>query len=173
MLDEFVQEVGEERASQATFFERLTLASIVEREAQLDEERPLIAGAYQNRLNGSGSEQVLAADPTVIYAADTVALEEIPFEQWVDYLFWDVPEGGSLRDLPLPEELERYNTYRNRGLPPGPICSPGLPSIEAALAPDTDDGYKFFVAIPDGGGKHDFSKTIEEHNEKLRQYGYL
>jgi UPF0755 protein len=173
MLDKFVLEVGLERASQATFFERLTLASIVEREAQLDEERPLIAGAYQNRLDGSGSEQVLAADPTVIYAADTVALAEIPFEDWTGYTFWTVPQGSTLAELPLPIELEGYNTYRNRGLPPGPICAPGLASIEAALAPDTEDGYKFFVAIPDGGGQHDFSKTFEEHQQKLRQYGYL
>jgi UPF0755 protein len=172
MLDQFAEEVGAERAAEATFYERLILASLVEREAQLDEERALIAGAYQNRLDGSGSEQVLGADPTVIYAADTVALAEIPFEQWVDYRFWTVPEGSSLAELPLPEELERYNTYRNRGLPPGPICAPGIASIEAALSPDTDEGFKFFVAIPEGGGTHDFSKTFEEHQQKLQQYGY-
>lgn len=173
MLDRFIKEVGRERVAVATFYERLTLASIVEREAQLPEERPQIAGVYQNRLDGTGPDQILNADPTVIYAADTVALADIPFEQWDEYVFWEVPEGVALADIELPEALERYNTYRNRGLPPGPICAPGLASIEAALEPDTEAGYRYFVLIPDGEGKHDFSKSIEEHNQKLRDYGYL
>ncbi len=172
MLDEFVEEVGQERVADPTFFERLTLASIVEREAQLDEERALIAGAYQNRLNGAGAEQILNADPTVFYALDTVALRDLPFERWTEFVFWDLP-GQPLAEVPLPPELEGYNTYRNRGLPPGPICAPGIASIEAALSPDTDEGFKYFVAIPDGEGKHDFSKTFEEHQQKLREYGFL
>lgn len=172
MLDQFLEEVGEERAADPTFYERLTLASIVEREAQLDEERALIAGVYQNRLDGSGSEQILNADPTVFYALDTVALADLPFDEWTQYAFWD-PPGVPLADVELPEELERYNTYRNRGLPPGPISAPGIASIEAALAPDTDDGFMYFVAIPDGSGTHDFSKTFEEHQRKLREYGFL
>ncbi len=172
MLDRFVEQVGRERVAQATFYERLTLASIVEKEAQVPEERPLIAGVYENRLNGSGPEQILNADPTVFYALDTLALRELPFERWTEYAFW-VPPGVPLAEVQLPEDLAPYNTYAVRGLPPGPICSPGLSSIEAALDPDTEAGYFYFLAIPDGGGKHVFAKTIEEHNENRRKYGYL
>ena len=172
MLDRFLDEVGEERVAEATFFERLTLASIVEREAKLQEERPLIAGVYQNRINATGALRLLQADPTVFYAIDTVALAELPFEQWREYVFWE-PPGVALAEVPLPPELEAYNTYRAMGLPPGPICAPGITSIDAALAPKTDDGFFFFVALPDGTGAHDFSKTFEEHQQKLRDYGYL
>ena len=56
---------------------------------------------------------------------------------------------------------------------PGPIATPTLASIDAALAPDTEKGYLYFVAIPGGGGEHDFSKTYEQHLEKLRKYGYI
>jgi UPF0755 protein len=173
MLDEFAGQVGEEVAGAEGFFSRLTLASIVEREAKAEEERPLIAGTYQNRIDADGPLRLLQADPTVFYALDSVALRELPFEQWVDFRFWD-PPGVPLAEVPLPEELEGYNTYRQIGLPPGPICSPGITSIDAALTPDTDDGYYFFVAIPDDPErKHDFSKTFEEHQQKLREYGYL
>ena len=171
MLDQFVEVVGEERLSDEGFYQRLTLASIVEREAVLEEERPQIAGVYQNRLDSEASEQILNADPTVFYALDTVALRELPFEQWTEYAFWN-PPGEPLAEVELPEELEGYNTYRNRGLPPSPICSPSLSSIEAALDPDTDSGYRYFVAVPDGSGTHDFSTTLAEHQEKLRRYGY-
>jgi UPF0755 protein len=171
MLDKFVEEVGADPLADPKFYQSLTLASIVEREAKVESERPLIAGTYKNRLNSKGSGQLLNADPTVFYALDTLALREKPFEEWVDYTFWE-PPGVALADVPLPPDLEKYNTYRNRGLPPGPICSPGITSINAALSPDTKSGFLFFVAIPDGNGAHDFSKTLEEHQDKLRKYGY-
>ena len=72
----------------------------------------------------------------------------------------------------LPEDLDKYNTYKYRGLPPGPIATPTVASIDAALKPDTKSGYKFFLAIPEGGGAHDFSKTLAEHERKLVKYGY-
>jgi UPF0755 protein len=171
MLDRFIREVGQERVAQAAFFERLTLASIVEREARVPEERPLVAGVYQNRLSSSGAGQILNADPTVFYAIDTVKLRDLPFEEWVNYLFWD-PPGVSLAEVQLPPELAPYNTYQVRGLPPGPICAPGLASIEAAFAPDTEDGFLYFLAIPDGSGKHVFARTPEEHNANRAEYGY-
>jgi UPF0755 protein len=155
-----------------TFYEVLTLASIVEKEAVLDEERPIIAGTYQNHLsNERPSVQLLAADPTVFYALDTLKLRELPFEQWFEFAFW-VPPGVGLSGVELPEDLAGYQTYQVRGLPPGPICTPSLASIEAALEPDTSDNYLYFVAIPEGGGAHDFSRTFEEHQQKLVQYGY-
>ena len=179
LLDKFEDTVGEERmevpeSRGLSFYEVLTLASIVEREAQVAEERPLIAGVYQNRLDSDGSGQVLAADPIVLYGLDTVALEETPFEQWQDYFFWRTA-GEPLADVELPEELEDYQSYQTRGLPPGPICSPSVESIQAALEPDTEDEYLYFLAIPgeEGGGRHVFSKTEEEHNENRRKYGYL
>lgn len=181
MLDAFYRRVGPERLAVAedrglSFYEIVVLASIVEREAVLVAEKPLIAGVYQNRLDRIAAVRhgLLQADPTVIYAVDTVKLGELSPE-WVRYVFWTVPGGGPLVEQPLPESLEAYNTYRVAGLPPGPIATPTVSSIDAALAPDTEDQYAFFVAIPEGQGtrgSHDFSKTLAEHNEKLRKYGY-
>ena len=73
----------------------------------------------------------------------------------------------------MPEELPGYQTYQTPGLIPGPICTPSLPSIDAALEPDTEDKYIYFVAIPDGGGAHAFAKTATEHQENLKKYGYI
>jgi UPF0755 protein len=174
MLDEFHDEVGPERLESIASDERslqevMTLASIVEKEAALADERPIIAGVYQNRLD---RDSVLGADPTVIYGVDGAALDEAPFATWQEYFFGKVP-SGPLAEIDLPEPWDAYNTYKYRGLPPGPIASPTAASIDAALAPDTSEGYLYFVAIPDGDGKHDFSKTFEEHNRKLHEYGYL
>ena len=179
MLDEFNDEVGPERmevpeSRKLSFYEILTLAAIVEREAQLDEERPVIAGVYQNRLDKlNGIAPVLAADPTVFYGLDTVRLrDEIPFEQWKDFAFW-VPPGVALSKVTLPEDLAGYQSYRVAGLPPGPICSPSAASIDAALQPDTTEGFLYFLAIPEGDGAHAFAKTEAEHDENRRKYGYL
>jgi UPF0755 protein len=178
MLDAFQERVGAERMAvpaerKLTFYQVLTLASIVEREAVLDVERPLIAGVYQNRIDRKPSVKhgLLQADPTIIYAVDTVKLGAYSVD-WAKYKFWTVPEGASLRDQPLPESLAGYNTYLVRGLPPGPIATPSLASIDAALAPDTKSGFTYFVAIPEGKGAHDFSKSLAEHETKLKKYGY-
>lgn len=178
MLDKFRSVVGdkvnvpEDRG--LTFYQVLTLASIVEREAVLDEERPIIAGVYQNRLNGlRKTAKILNADPTVFYAIDTLALRELSFDEWQLYSFWN-PPGRALAGVDVPEELQGYQTYQTGGLIPGPICTPSLASIEAALNPDTerDGGYLYFVAIPDGGGAHAFAKTLAEHRANLKKYGY-
>jgi UPF0755 protein len=131
----------------------LTIASIVEREAVVPEERPDIAGVYLNRL---AQGMRLEADPTVQYAmgyqADT--------GQW-----WKTPvfleEYSSV--------ISPYNTYLNDGLPPGPIASPGLSSIEAVLNPAQHD-YLYFVAIPDGSGRHVFATTYDEHVVNVQRY---
>lgn len=178
MLDKFHEVVGERvtvpEARGMTFYQVLTLASIVEREAVLDEERPIIAGVYQNRINGlRKTAKILNADPTVFYAIDTMALRELPFDQWQLYSFWN-PPGRALAGVDVPEDLQGYQTYQTGGLIPGPICTPSLASIEAALKPDTerDGGYLYFVAIPDGGGTHAFAKTLDEHRANLKKYGY-
>ncbi|HYO44187.1 MAG TPA: endolytic transglycosylase MltG [Candidatus Limnocylindrales bacterium] len=178
MLDAFYESVGQARLDVPekrglTFYQVLTLASIVEREAVLDDERPLIAGVYQNRIDRVPSVKhgLLQADPTIIYAVDTVNLGTYS-PDWVKYKFWTVPKDGSLKDQVLPEALAGFNTYVVRGLPPAPIATPSIQSLDAALTPDTKSGYTYFVAIPEGKGAHDFSKSAAEHEKKLRKYGY-
>ena len=74
--------------------------------------------------------------------------------------------------MPLPEDLLGYNTYVVPGLVPGPIATPSLPSIDAALEPNTADKFIYFLAIPDGAGAHVFAKNKEEHDDNRRKYGY-
>ena len=155
-----------------SFYEVLTLASLVDREAILDEERPLIAGVYQNRLDGKLGHRLLQADPTVIYAFDTVELDKLDFARWLEYNFWKVPEDIALKDIALPPELQGYHTYQVEGPIPGPISTPTLASIDAALAPDTTEGYVFFLAKRDGSNGHAFAKTQKEHDANRVQYGY-
>ncbi|HEY5434253.1 MAG TPA: endolytic transglycosylase MltG [Candidatus Limnocylindrales bacterium] len=174
MLDAFYQRVGADRLAVAksrglTFHQVLTLASIVEREAIQDEERPLIAGVYQNRLDPKmWPTGLMQSDPTIFYVNDTLQLEKLKFADWTQYVFW-----AALTEqlpVPLPPELAGYNTYTNKGLPPGPICSPSLLSIEAALAPNTKTGYLFFIAKGDGTGTSAFAKTKAEHDKNVAKY---
>ncbi len=127
-----------------TPFEVLTLASIIEKEAAVAEERPIISSVYHNRLRLG---MKLDACPTVRYVLGKPPNERL--------LFVDL------------EVASPYNTYRNAGLPPGPICSPGLASIRAALYPaDTD--YLYFVSK--GDGTNYFSRTKQEHDRAVKQY---
>ena len=178
MLEGFQTAVGEERLNVPedrglSFYQVLTLASIVEREAVLDEERAKIAGVYQNRLNGlkGVKNKLLNADPTVIYAVDEQKLDEMDFDQWQQYVFWTVQEAAMAK-IQLPEKLAWYNSYLVPGLPPGPIATPTLASIDAALKPSTKDKYIYFLAIPEGGGAHVFAKTKDEHDANRAEYGY-
>lgn len=176
MLDGFRAAVGDRLDVPAergmTFYEVLTLASLVEREAILDEERALIAGVYQNRLDGLLGHRLLQADPTVIYAYDTVALSQLEFSRWQEYAFWNVPPDVAMADVTLPEELRGYQTYQVEGLFPGPISTPTVASIDAALAPDTSEGYVFFLAKRDGSNGHAFARTQAEHEQNRVKYGY-
>ena len=121
--------------------EIITLASIIEKEAQNAKERPLIASVFYNRLK---SGMPLAADPTIKYA-----LERPSKKVYLDQLSVKSP----------------YNTYKRRGLPPGPICNPGIESIKAAVYPARTN-YYFFVAKKDGS--HIFSATWQEHQRARR-----
>jgi len=116
------------------------VASMVEREAKLDDERPIIASVIENRLSKG---MPLEIDATVLYAQQR----------------WHEPTRADIRNTISP-----YNTYLNKGLPPGPICSPGLKSIKAALNPAKTD-YLYYVAMPDG--KTLFAKTLPEHNANV------
>lgn len=121
-----------------TRHEVVTLASIVEKEARVPEERPLIAAVYCNRLRAG---MLLQADPTVQYALG----------RHVDRVLYAHLETAS-----------PYNTYKHPGLPPGPIASPGAASLQAALYP-ADVPYLYFVARPDG--RHEFRTTFAEHTK--------
>lgn len=177
LLDRFYEKVGDARINVPesrglTFYQVVTLASIVEHEAAVENERALIAGVYQNRIDGLGGRaKILNADPTVTYATDTMALAKLAFEEWKTYFFWKVP-AGPLADVKVDDDLKGYQTYQRGGLIPGPISTPSLASIDAALAPDTAEGYFYFVAIPDTK-THAFAKSLAEHNANLRKYGYL
>ena len=178
MLDGFIANVTEAKLTVPaerglTFYQVLALASIVEREAVLDEERPLIAGVYQNRIDGIPGikNKILNADPTVIYGYDTVMLNSIDFGTWKDYVFWKVPEGIAMRDIELPGSLVGFQTYTQPGLIPAPIVTPTVASIDAALHPDTADKYIYFLAIPDTSA-HVFAKTAKEHDANRKKYGY-
>jgi peptidoglycan lytic transglycosylase G len=155
-----------------SFYEVLALASLVDREAILNEERPLIAGVYQNRLDGKLGHKLLQADPTVIYAVDTMELEKLDFTRWKEYAFWGLPKDIALKDVALAPELQGYQTYQQEGLIPGPICTPTLASIDAALSPDTKEGYVFFLAKRDGSDGHAFARNQKEHDANRAKYGY-
>ena len=127
----------------------VTLASLVERETPKPEERPLVAGAFENRLHKG---MPLQCDPTVIYAMERL-------HQYNGKL-----TGADLRfDSP-------YNTYEHNGLPPGPIGNPGEASLRAAVRPAETD-YLYFVANTQGG--HFFSATLAEHNKNVVKYRRL
>ena len=175
MLNAFYDHVGPDRLKVPdkrglTFYQELTLASIVEREAQVDEERPLIAGVYQNRLNPKKwPTGLLQSDPTIFYVNDTLQLDAMKFNQWQTYVFWN--KLKEQLPVPLPANLAGYNTYTSKGLPPGPISSPSIASIDAAIAPNTKDGYLFFIAKGDGSGTSAFAKTHAEHDQNVAKYG--
>jgi UPF0755 protein len=175
MLDKFALNVGPERmavpaARGLTFYQILTLASIVEHEALLDEEKPLIAGVYQNRLTPSLFPRgTLESDPTIFFLHDSLELAKLPVSGWTQYVFW-APIKGGLTDGPVPPELAGYNTVKSPGLPPGPICTPTITSIDAALDPDTKDGYLYFLAKGDGSGTSAFAKTFKEHQANIKKY---
>jgi UPF0755 protein len=126
--------------------ETVTLASLVEKEVAQDSERPLVAGVFVNRLAHSIP---LATDPSVIYAA----LLEHRYR-------------GTIYESDLHADSP-YNTYRHTGLPPGPICNPGIAALKAAISPAHTD-YLYFVA--DAQGHSRFSSTLKEHAEQVQQY---
>ena len=153
-----------------TFYQVLSMASLVEHEVILEEEKPLIAGVFQNRLNpklfGNGHP---GSDVTVFYVNDTLQLAKMPVADWKTYVFWDKPKAPLTADLPA--DLAGYNTYTSKGLIPGPICTPTISSIDAALNPDTKDKYIYFLAKRDGSNGTAFAKTKAQHDANIKKYG--
>lgn len=139
-----------------TLYDVLILASIVEREAVLPDERPIIASVYLNRMDPAHVNETalrLSSDPTVQYAKGYDAKTE----SWWNPM---LPGEGLSVDSP-------YNTFRTQGLPPGPICNPGMASILAVLNP-AQTNYLYFQAV--GDGSHAFSATLEEHLRNQEKY---
>lgn len=129
-----------------TIDEIIILASIIEKEAKLPEERPIIAGVFYNRLKSK--------DPNLRKLQSCATIQYILYKR-----------DGVIKDVITAEDEkieDPYNTYLYEGLPPGPICNPGLASIEAALYPAEHD-YLYFVSKEDGTGGHYFSRTYTEH----------
>jgi cell division protein YceG involved in septum cleavage len=94
----------------------------------------------------------------------------MPLDQWSTYSFWN---PVTIANVKPPAALQSYQTYDHPGLPDGPICSPTLADIQAAMAPDTSDGYFYFVAKNDGSHTHAFAKTNAEFERLLKLYGYI
>lgn len=134
--------------AEAAVHETVTLASLVEKEDKLDEERPLIAAVFVNRLRLG---MKLECDPTTIYAAELLGVYR-----------GTIYHSDLVRDHP-------YNTYSRTGLPPGAIANPGMASLHAALHPASSEAI-YFVRRPDDSGGHQFSSTLAAHNVAVEKY---
>ncbi|BCS87914.1 endolytic transglycosylase MltG [Pseudodesulfovibrio sediminis] len=149
MLKEFFKHAGQVWPDGLPEWDELNqtviLASIIEKETGDASERQRISGVFHNRLK---KRMLIQSDPTIIYGLGP------------DF-------DGNIRKRHLQDKNNPYNTYVIRGLPPGPICSPGLESLLAAVHPE-DHQYIFFVAK--GDGSHYFSRTLSEHNDAVRKY---
>jgi UPF0755 protein len=173
------------RAKGLTLDQAIIIASIVEREAVIDEERPRIAAVYINRLlnpdNGITNE-LLNADPTLQYGLSTGELRPeghplledtegsvLPVDDWGTVEWWPQLETGG-DEVALEEVLLGFQTYTQQGLPPTPIAAPRIGSIDAVARAPLDEGFLFFVAgCADGkrDGSHYFATTLPEHNENI------
>ncbi|CCO25324.1 Aminodeoxychorismate lyase [Maridesulfovibrio hydrothermalis AM13 = DSM 14728] len=149
MLKEFRKAAGKawngKLPSPQEVHKTVILASLVEKETGDASERNRIAGVFVNRLNKG---YLLQCDPTIIYGLGETF-------------------DGNIRKKHITDKSNPYNSYKHRGLPPGPICSPGLESIKAAINPEKHS-YLYFVAK--GDGSHYFSKSLKEHNAAVRKY---
>jgi len=126
----------------------VTMASMVEKETAIPDERPLIAAVFENRLH---QNMPLQCDPTVVYAS----LRQNRYR-------------GTIYKSDL-TSTDPYNTYTHTGMPPGPVSNPGIASLKAALDPAKAD-YLYFVARPGSSGHHTFSSTLKEHDLAVRAY---
>ncbi len=146
MVKRFAEVATRLRIPAADAHRVVTMASLVEREVHVNPERPIVAGVFENRLNAG---MPLQTDPAVIYAS-------LLNGTWT----------GVIHQSELHSESP-YNTYIHPGLPPGPICNPGVAALEAALHPAQTD-YMYFVANPDGSTK--FAKGLDEQNTNVEAY---
>lgn len=146
MVHRFTVQAGKLGISEADGLKLVTMASLVEREVHIPSERAVVAGVFENRL---AANMPLQTDPSVVYGSMLRGT-------WT----------GVIHRSELQSDSD-YNTYTHTGLPPGPICNPGIAALKAALQPQRSD-YLYFVAT--AGGATRFSKTIAEHNANVAQY---
>jgi UPF0755 protein len=146
MVKRFAEVATRLRVTPADAERTVTMASLIEREVHLNSERPVVAGVFENRLRAG---MPLQTDPAVIYAS-------LLNGTWT----------GVIHQSELHTD-SAYNTYTHAGLPPGPICNPGVASLQAALHP-AQTGYMYFVASPDGSTR--FAKELDEHNANVAVY---
>ncbi len=192
LLNQFERSLSDEivaglEAKGLTLDDAVIIASIVEREAVIDEERPMIAAVYTNRYQQPENAQtvgLLNADPTLQYGLTTGELRPLghpllagtegstlPVDEWGSVEWWPQLQVGGA-DVVLPDSLLGFQTYTQPGLPPTPIAAPRVGSLEAVATAPLDDGYLFFVAgCPDGNrdGSHYFSTTLDEHNANIER----
>ena len=176
MLDKFEANIGPDRmtvpaASGPDFYQVLTLASIVEREAQLDDGE----AADRRGLREPARPEEVAARPAPVRSRPS-STSTIRSSSPRTRSRPGRPTCSGRRSRAgltgdaLPAALAGYNTYTSQGLPPGPICTPTITSIDAALEPDTKDGYLYFIAKGDGTGTSAFAKTAKEHDANVKKY---
>ena len=153
MESKFTPEMKQAIADQGrTIHQILTVASIVQREAAHDDEMPLIASVFWNRFS---QDMLLGADPTTQYAVGKA------------------PDWWKTIDFDPVTVDDPFNTYTVHGLPPGPICNPGVAAIRAAIYPTADSQYLYFVAKGDKSGYHVFAKTLAEHERNRIEQGNI
>lgn len=138
---------GDARPAKDELFYLLVMASLVEKETGVPEERARVAGVYANRMRAN---MLLQCDPTIIYGLG----EEF---------------DGRLRKRHLDDASNKYNTYQHAGLPPGPICSPGMAALQAANEPEKHS-YYYFVATGKPDGTHNFNTSLKDHNRDVAKY---
>ncbi len=143
------RQVAAESGLTGNYHHVVTMASLIERETPIEAERPIVASVFENRL---AKQMPLMTDPSVIYAA-----------------LLDGRYRGAIYASDLQTDSP-YNTYRHEGLPPGPICNPGVSSLKAALSPAHTDYLYFVAASADPSGKSRFSATLEEHAQNVQAY---
>jgi UPF0755 protein len=146
MVKRFAEVATRLRLAPADAERTVTMASLIEREVHVNSERPVVAGVFENRLRAG---MPLQTDPAVIYAS-------LLNGTWTGVIHQSELHSGSA-----------YNTYTHPGLPPGPICNPGVASLQAALHPAQTD-YMYFVANPDGSTR--FARELDEQNANVANY---
>ncbi len=173
MLDEWdkttTKYVAQARKQGISFYDALIIASLVEREAKVDSDRRKIAGVYWNRLDPTVNREtggLLQADPTVVYATDSMALASTDVAKWDDYLFWDLLGVSDYTSVAVDREYASFQTYQNAGLPDWPIVTPSPASLAAALDPITKSKLLYFYACPDSD-THSFAKKLKGHQSNI------
>lgn len=167
-MSKYIKQAGNKNID---FYDALIIASLVEREAKADKDRKKIAGVYWNRLDPklsrkAGTAGLMQADPTVVYAGDSMALEDLAVKNWDEYVFWDLLGIPDYAAFDVDAKYSSFQTYQNAGMPDWPIVTPAAKSMEAALSPATKAGNMFFYACP-GSSTHKFATTANKHQKNI------